>query len=49
MIKRVYSAEASTTWFHQKWLKQLRTCAQDLCLDYEPVPVRGWMLGRDLK
>ena len=48
MIKRILSKETSTTWFHQKWLKQLRTCAQDIGLDYEPVPVRGWMHGRDL-
>ncbi len=40
--------DASTSRLHQKWLRQLRTCAHDLGLGYEPVPVLGWMHGRDI-
>ena len=47
MIQSI-STHASTSWLHQTWLRQLRACAHDLGLGYEPVPVLGWMLGRDL-
>ena len=47
MIQSI-STHASTSWLHQTWLRQLRACAHELGLGYEPVPVLGWMLGRDL-
>src|SRR5689334_5408600 len=41
-------AWSGTAGLPPRWLEPIRIAAQELGLDFDPVPVRGWLTGSEL-